>query len=73
LISNLSGKVRNHLIEGAVMYFSEFVEVNSHKHTCLPEKDVSGSKVGDVGTLERLAGMLHLEWNPTIIPPGKKP
>ena len=72
MISNLSGKVLNHLIEGAVMYFSEFVEVNSLKHTNLPEKDVSGRKVGDVGTLERLAGMLHFEWNLNIFPPGKR-
>ena len=72
MFSNLSGKVRNHLIEGAVMHFSEFVEVNSHKHTRFPENDVSGRKMGDVGTLERLAGMLHFEWNLNIFPPGKR-
>ena len=54
------------------MYFSEFAEVNSRKHTCFLENDVSGRKVGDVTTLERLAGMLHFEWNLAVFPPGKK-
>ena len=72
LFSNLSGKVQNHLIEVAVMYFSEFAEVNSHEHTCFPEKDVSGRIVGDGAFLVRLVGLLLLEWNPTLFTRGKK-
>jgi hypothetical protein len=60
------------LIEVAVKYFSKFAEVNSHEHTCFPENDVSGRKVGDGAFLERLAGLLHLEWNPTLFSRGKK-
>jgi hypothetical protein len=54
------------------MYFSEFAEVNSRQHTCLPENGVSGRKAGYVTTLDRLAGMLGFEWNPHIFPPGKR-
>ena len=54
------------------MLFSEFAEVNSRKYTCFLENDVSGRKVGDVTTLDRLAGILHLEWNLAVFPRGKR-
>jgi hypothetical protein len=54
------------------MYFSEFAEVNSLKHTCFPENDVSERKVGYFATLERLAGILHFKWNLAVFPPGKR-
>jgi hypothetical protein len=68
LISNLSGYVLNHLIEGAVMYFSEFAEFNSRKHTFFPENGIPRRKMGDVTSLDRLAGMLHFKWNLAVFP-----
>ena len=54
------------------MYFSELAEFKYSKHTCFLENDVSGWKVGDVTTLDRLAGMLHFEWNLAVFPRGKR-
>ena len=53
-----------------MMYFLGFAEVNSRKHRCFPENDVSGRKVGDVTTLDHLAGILYLEWNLAVFPRG---